>query len=140
VGSFDLAVRLFSGTPADPPSDGFIMRNAMDAQEVAVGWWPGDPKHGKAAFYAYAYPAPDGLAGGEVSPGTARWEERLGEYVLDRDDIVARPDPHSSALDFARSAFHYSCRVCGYVAGIRRCPPACRGSRHRSHEFPVGRG
>jgi Family of unknown function (DUF5996) len=41
-GSFDLAVNLFSGEPADPPSDDFIMRNAMDAQEVAVGWWPGD--------------------------------------------------------------------------------------------------
>ena len=41
-GSFDLAVNLFSGQPADPPSSDFIMRNAMDAQEVAMGWWPGD--------------------------------------------------------------------------------------------------
>ena len=40
-GSFDLAVNLFSGEPADPPSPDFIMRNAMDSQEVAVGWWPG---------------------------------------------------------------------------------------------------
>src|SRR5204863_9976808 len=30
-GSFDLAVSLFSGVPAEPPSDDFIMRNAMDA-------------------------------------------------------------------------------------------------------------
>ena len=44
-GSFDLAVNLFSGLPADPPSDDFIMRNAMDSQEVAVGWWPGDARH-----------------------------------------------------------------------------------------------
>ena len=29
-GSFDLAVSLFSGVPAEPPSDDFIMRNAMD--------------------------------------------------------------------------------------------------------------
>jgi len=47
-GSFDLAVSLFSGLPADPPSEDFIMRNAMDAQEVAVGWWPGDARYGKA--------------------------------------------------------------------------------------------
>ena len=60
-GSFDLAVSLFSGQPADPPSDDFIMRNAMDAQEVAVGWWPGDHRYAKAAFYAYAHPAPGGL-------------------------------------------------------------------------------
>src|SRR5690348_7563273 len=51
-GSFDLAVSLFSGRPADPPANDFITRNAMDAQEVAVGWWPGDPRYGKAAFYA----------------------------------------------------------------------------------------
>src|SRR5262249_5104273 len=61
-GSFDLAVNLFSGSPADPPSPDFIMRNAMDSQEVAVGWWPGDPRYGKAGFYAYAHPAPDGFA------------------------------------------------------------------------------
>ncbi len=30
-GSFDLAVNLYSGQPATPPSDDFIMRNAMDA-------------------------------------------------------------------------------------------------------------
>src|SRR6202035_432225 len=36
-GSFDLAVALFSGLPADPPSKDFIMRNAMDVQEGAVG-------------------------------------------------------------------------------------------------------
>ena len=29
-GSFDLAVNLFSGQPADPPSDDLIVRNAMD--------------------------------------------------------------------------------------------------------------
>src|ERR1700722_8419610 len=45
-GSFDLAVSLFSGEAADPPSADFIMRNAMDAQEVAVGWWPGDGRYG----------------------------------------------------------------------------------------------
>ena len=59
-GSFDLAVSLFSGQAAEPPAADFITRNSMDAQEVAVGWWPGDARHPKAAFYAYAHPAPDG--------------------------------------------------------------------------------
>jgi hypothetical protein len=111
-GSFDLAVNLFSGAPADPPSDDFIMRNAMDAQEVAVGWWPGDPRYGKAAFYAYAHPAPAGYGRGRISPEAARWEERLGEYVLDWDDVVASPDPHRMALEFARSALRHMCAVC----------------------------
>ena len=111
-GSFDLAVNLFSGEPANPPSDDFIMRNAMDAQEVAIGWWPGDGRYGKAAFYAYAHPAPEGFAAATLSPPAARWDAALGEYVLDWDDVIASGDPHAAALEFARSAFRHGCVVC----------------------------
>lgn len=107
-GSFDLAVSLFSGDPAAPPSDDFIMRNAMDAQEVAVGWWPGDARYGKAAFYAYAHPAPEGFSDGALTSG--RWEGELGEYVLDWDDVSSRND----AVAFLRSAFQHACLVCGW--------------------------
>src|SRR5437667_1154207 len=98
-GSFDLAVNLFSGQPAEPPSQDFIMRNAMDSQEVAVGWWPGDARYPRAAFYAYAHPAPEGFAGGRLSP-PARWEPELGEFVLDWADIGAADDPHATAPEF----------------------------------------
>jgi hypothetical protein len=111
-GSFDLAVSLFSGERADPPSDDFIMRNAMDSQDVAVGWWPGDPRYSKAAFYAYTHPAPEGFAGSTVEPSAARWEGELGLYVLDWDDVVAGPDPRAAALAFARSVFRHACDVC----------------------------
>jgi hypothetical protein len=124
-GSFDLAVNLFSGLPADPPSDDFIMRNAMDSQEVAVGWWPGDTRYGKAAFYAYAHPAPEGFAEATLSAG--RWDAALGEYVLDWDDVIAADDPHGFALEFARSAFRHSCLVCGWspelAASAEGTPP-----------------
>jgi Family of unknown function (DUF5996) len=113
-GSFDLAVSLFSGLPADPPSHDFIMRNSMDSQEVAVGWWPGDPRHGPAAFYAYAHPAPEGFSDGSLSPPGTRWDPELGLYMLDWNDIHSEPDPHALALEFARSAFDYSCRVCNW--------------------------
>lgn len=113
-GSFDLAVSLFSGQPAEPPSGDFIMRNAMDSQEVAVGWWPGDTRYGKAAFYAYAHPAPPEFEGGTLSPAAARWHSDLGEYVLDWDDVRASDNPHALALEFARSAFQHACLVCGW--------------------------
>jgi Family of unknown function (DUF5996) len=113
-GSFDLAVNLFSGQPADPPSDDFIMRNAMDAQEVAIGWWPGDARYDKAAFYAYAHPAPEGFASATLSPAAARWDAELGLYVLDWDDVRASSDPHAAALAFARSAFRHACLVCDW--------------------------
>ena len=125
-GSFDLAVNLFSGTSADPPSDDFIMRNAMDSQEVAVGWWPGDHRYGKAAFYVYAHPAPEGFAGAEL-PGPARWDESLGEYVLDWADVCSSSDPHNTAVAFARSVFQHACVVCDWdpalAASAEGAPP-----------------
>ncbi|MBV9207576.1 MAG: hypothetical protein JO037_19740 [Actinobacteria bacterium] len=117
-GSFDLAVSLFSGQPASPPSDDFIMRNAMDAQEVAVGWWPGDARYGRAAFYAYAHPAPPGFESLTLSPPAARWDAKLGEYILDWDDVRAAADPHAAGLEFARSAFRHACVVCGWDAAL----------------------
>lgn len=120
-GSFDLAVNLFSGIPAEPPSQDFIYRNAMDAQEVAVGWWPGDGRYGKAAFYAYAHPAPEGFAGASLPSG--RWEPELGEYVLDWDDVRSSAGPHALALQFARSAFSHACAVCEW-------DPALAASAH----------
>jgi Family of unknown function (DUF5996) len=117
-GSFDLAVNLFSGLPADPPSSDFIMRNAMDSQEVAVGWWPGERRYPKAAFYAFAHPAPEGFAGATLAPPAARWEGDLGLYVLDWEDVRTSDDPHGFALEFARSAFRHACLVCGWDEGL----------------------
>lgn len=129
-GSFDLAVNLFSGSPADPPSDEFIMRNAMDAQEVAVGWWPGDVRYDKAAFYAYAHPATEGFDDTGLSSPGARWDTVLGEYILDWDDVCSSPDPRAAALEFARSAFRHACAVGAWDPGLAASadgiPPAVR--------------
>ena len=113
-GSFDLAVNLFSGRPADPPSADFIARNAGDVQEIAFGWWPGDSRYPRAAFYAYASPAPESFGSARLSPEAARWDAGLGEYVLDWDDVRRAPDPHRTALEFARSAVEHACTVCDW--------------------------
>jgi hypothetical protein len=113
-GSFDLAVNLFSGSPAEPPANDFIMRNAMDAQEVAVGWWPGDARYARTAFYAYAHPAAESFGQLALSPAAARWDAALGEYILDWDDVRASRDPHAMALEFARSAFRHACAACAW--------------------------
>jgi hypothetical protein len=129
-GSFDLAVSLFSGQPARPPSPDFIMRNAMDAQEVAVGWWPGDQRYPRAAFYGYAHPAPAGYAEARLQPAEARWETGLGEFVLDWDDVRGAPDPHGAALTFVRSVVRHSCALCDWdpamTASIDADPPPVR--------------
>jgi hypothetical protein len=113
-GSFDLAVSLFSGEPAEPPSQDFIMRNSMDAQEVAVGWWPGDERYGRPAFYAYAHPAPPGFDQCRLDPADARWEAEMGLFLLDWKDAARDGDVHDAALRFARSAFRHACALCGW--------------------------
>jgi hypothetical protein len=126
-GSFDLAVNLFSGAPASPPSGDFIMRNAMDSQEVAVGWWPGDHRYGKAAFYAYAHPAPEAFASASLDPAAARWDGKLGEYLLDWEDVRTGSDPRRTALTFAQSVFRHACTVCEWdpalLASAEGSPP-----------------
>src|SRR3954462_13300824 len=98
-GSFDLAVSLFSGHPADPPSDDFIMRNSMDSQEVALGWWPGDPRFGDAAFSPYAPPAPDGFADATPPPAATHGNADMGLYILNWDDVRSALNPRADALE-----------------------------------------
>jgi Family of unknown function (DUF5996) len=129
-GTFDLAVSFFSGRPADPPSDDFIMRNGGDAQQVEVGWWPGDPNHDGAAFFCFAYPSQDGFADADLSPAPGQWDGQLGEYVLDWEDVRKSRDPHGLALEFARSAFRHACAVCQWdpvlAATAEGVPPPIR--------------
>ncbi len=126
-GSFDLAVSLFSGLAAEPPAKDFITRNSMDAQEIAVGWWPGDRRYPRPAFYAYTHPAPEGFGAAALPPAGTRWEEEFGLYVLDWDDVRAGPSPHEVALEFCRSVALHACTTCDWdpalAASLEQTPP-----------------
>jgi len=113
-GTFDLAIALFNGKPANPPSNDFIMRNGGDAEQIEIGWWPGDRNYDGAAFFAFAHPAPPAFAEADLDPDGAHWNPDLGEFVLDWEDIRSAEDPHALALDFAHSAFGHACDVCAW--------------------------
>jgi len=129
-GSFDLAIGLFSGRTVEPPSEDFIYRNAGDAEQVVVGWWPGDTRYPRPAFFAYAYPAPEGLSDTEISPAAGHWDATLGEFILDWDDLRALPDPHGAALEFADSVVRRGCEACDFdpqlIASTEGVPPPVR--------------
>jgi Family of unknown function (DUF5996) len=126
-GSFDLAVSLFSGDAVEPPSSDFIMRNSANAQQIEVGWWPGDHRYPRPAFFAFAFPSPDGFDRATLTPAAARWDTELGEYILDWDDARAAPDPRLAAVDFGLSAIRHACMVCGWdpvlAASAEGTPP-----------------
>ena len=98
-GSFDLAVNLYSGRPIEPPKSDFIARNSSNAETIALGWWPGDRRHARAAFFGYALPAPEGFADGTVEPSPAAWHPELGEFMFDwRRPLRPGPAPGGAAV------------------------------------------
>jgi hypothetical protein len=88
------------------------MRNAGTAQQIEVGWWPGDPRHPMPAFFGFASPAPGGFADGSLTSAMGRWSEELGEFILEWDDVITSSDPHAVALEFARAVVAHACMKC----------------------------
>jgi hypothetical protein len=113
-GTFDLAVGLHSGRAVDPPSQGFITRNSANVEQIEFGWWPGDHRYPRAAFYGFAVPAPPGFETGTLVPAAAHWDSDLGEYILDWDDARREADSHAAAVAFGRTLIAHACSACGW--------------------------
>jgi hypothetical protein len=106
-GSADLAVTRFSGQPCTPPRDADLLtRESYDAEQINVGWWPGDARYPKPAFYAYAYPKPDGIEDAVLDVDGAGWNTDLGEFILDYDLVRAAPSPADALRRFLDAAYH----------------------------------
>ena len=105
-GDFDLCVTRFSVKAAQPP-EGANRRGRFteDQENVTSGFWPGGVKYPKAAFYSYTYPAPDGYKAAAVHPAAARFDEKLGEFVLDYDDVRSAANPEEMILEFLQSTY-----------------------------------
>ena len=111
-GTFDLALTRFSGRPATPPKDaGTIYRLSTDAEQICVGFWPGNPRFPEPAFFGYGYPKPPTIEAEPVRPAAARWDSNLGEFVLPYHEVRKASSPRESILEFCESV---------YEAGARR--------------------
>jgi hypothetical protein len=105
-GTFDLAVARYSGRPVQPSKDwGIIRRVGGDAEQCCVGFWPGNATLREPAFFAYAYPKPEGIENAAPRPADAGWRPALGEFILSYDAVRRSPDPRQAILDFAESTF-----------------------------------
>ena len=111
-GSFDLAVTRFSGRPAPLHPGGIphlpdaVTREAYSHEVSSAGFWPGGAgMPGGPLFYSYAYPAPDGFAAAKAEPAAARFDQAMGEFVLDYEAVRSAPDPDAALLAFLRSTY-----------------------------------
>jgi hypothetical protein len=109
-GSFDLAVTRFSGrrAPPHPGAPNLALQIAQESYSHEVsscGFWPGNGGYGRAAFYSYAYPAPEGFARAKVRPSSAFFDEGLGEFILPYDSARSASSPDESILDFLQTSY-----------------------------------
>jgi hypothetical protein len=123
-GTFDLAVARYSGRPAPPPpgSDP-IRRRAMDAEEVAAGFWPGDDNFPEPAFYSYTYPKPPGIEAAALQPPAASWSAPLGEFLLRYEDVRHSPSPREAILAFLDSTYAAGADALRWDRAALEAPP-----------------
>jgi hypothetical protein len=110
-GSFDLAVTRFSGRGAPlhpggvPALPDTITREAYSHEVSSAGFWPGGGGVDGPAFYSYAYPAPAGFADAQVEPDAARFDKRLGEFVMPYDAVRRSSHPDATLMAFLQSTY-----------------------------------
>ena len=110
-GSFDMAVTRFSGrtapklTGASPHLGDWVMQEAYSHEVSSAGFWPGNGGFGKAAFYSYAYPEPDGFGAAPIAPDQASYNPELGQFLLPYDAVRQAPSPDEAVLTFLQTTY-----------------------------------
>ncbi|MGD2063136.1 MAG: DUF5996 family protein [Nitrospirota bacterium] len=118
-GAFDLAVTRFSGRPAPrhpggaPNCADWVMEEAYSHEVSSAGFWPGVGL-GEAAFYAYAYPQPDGFSEYPVRPAAAYYHADLGEFILPYEAVRTADEPDTVLLEFLQSTYEAAADLAGW--------------------------
>jgi hypothetical protein len=107
-GSFDLAVTRFDGKKAPPrPGADAIQAEAYSHEVISAGFWPGNGGYGRAAFYTYAAPVPEGLSAAKLQ-GKGAYNQTLGEFLLDYSEVRNSRDPAATLLKFLEETYSAS--------------------------------
>jgi hypothetical protein len=118
-GAFDLAVTRFSGRTAPKHPGGapncadWVMEEAYSHEVSSAGFWPGAGL-GEAAFYAYAYPEPDGFSEYIVQPEAAYYHKELGEYILPYEALRTADEPEIALMNFLQSTYAAAADLAGW--------------------------
>ena len=131
-GSFDLAVTRFSGRRAPSHPGGIpnlpdaVTREAYSHEVASAGFWPGGSGIAPS-FYAYAYPTPAGYAQAPVQPAHARFDDKLGEFLLPYESVRKAQDPDGALLNFLQSAYDAAADLAGWDREALDCDHGLHG-------------
>jgi predicted GNAT family acetyltransferase len=126
-GSFDLAVTRFSGRRAPLHSGGVpslsdeVTQEAYDREVSSAGFWPGGGGIDYPAFYAYAYPTPNGFRNARVRPEAAFWHDGLSEFMLPYEAVQSAADPDEALLAFLVSTYEAAADLGGWDRDLLEC-------------------
>jgi len=116
-GGFDLAHTRFSGRRAPlhpggiPNTPDFIARESYSHECWSCGFWNGNQAVPYPAFYAYAYPEPEGFPKARVQPATAFFSKELGEFILPYDAVRSAPRPTDTLLGFLHQTYEAAAQL-----------------------------
>ena len=108
-GAMDLACTRFSGRtaprhPGGAPNCGdWVMVEGYSHELISCGFWPGGGEEG--AFYAYAYPEPEGFADYSVEPTEAFYSRENGQFLLPYEAVRTSADPDRTLTDFLHTSY-----------------------------------
>jgi Family of unknown function (DUF5996) len=120
-GSFDHVVTRFSGRPVTPPPNaGTIERFGGDAEQICAGFWPGHDAFRSPAFFAYAYPKPDGIETDAIEPDGAGWNGDIGEFLFPYDAMRGAPDSARALMEFLESTYDVCAARLGWSPDLIR--------------------
>jgi Family of unknown function (DUF5996) len=141
-GGFDLATTRYSGRPAPrhpggvPNCPDWVMQEAESHENVTAGWWPRSEAPGPA-FYAYAYPEPEGFRAAGVRPVDAYFDAGAGEFILPYDAVRTAADPDGAVLAFLQSTYEVGADLGGWDR--RTLEPAELPTRPPRRPWSLGR-
>ncbi|MGV0680368.1 DUF5996 family protein [Mycolicibacterium fortuitum] len=126
-GSFDMACTRFSGRPAPEHPGGapncadWVMVEGYSHELSSCGFWPGGGEEG--AFYAYAYPEPEGFADYPVSPDAAFYSKDFRQFLLPYEAVRTSPEPDRDLMNFLQSTYAAAADLAGWDRAALECDP-----------------
>ncbi|WP_301123402.1 DUF5996 family protein [Mycolicibacterium fortuitum] len=126
-GSFDMACTRFSGRPAPEHPGGapncadWVMVEGYSHELSSCGFWPGGGEEG--AFYAYAYPEPEGFADYPVGPDAAFYSKDFRQFLLPYEAVRTSPEPDRDLMNFLQSTYAAAADLAGWDRAALECDP-----------------
>ena len=117
-GSFDLAVNLFSGRPAEPPSNDYIMRNAMDAAGGGGRLVAGRRALRQGGVLRLRASRARGLRATALSPAARAGTRRSASTSSTGTTCARSADPHAVAARLRPLGVPHACSICGWDSAL----------------------